>query len=99
MLVADVVDRSRALEPRHSGFADADGVRIAYEVFGEGEDTILLLPPWAIVHSRFWKGQVPYLARPATAARTGHSRPTSTARAGSSVTRSRCSTPPVCPTA
>ena len=26
-------------------------------------ETILLLPPWAIVHSRFWKLQVPYLAR------------------------------------
>jgi pimeloyl-ACP methyl ester carboxylesterase/predicted glycosyltransferase len=63
MVVADAVDSSRAVEPRHSGFADVDGVRIAYEVFGEGEDTILLLPPWAIVHSRFWKGQVPYLAR------------------------------------
>jgi pimeloyl-ACP methyl ester carboxylesterase/predicted glycosyltransferase len=63
MLVADAADSSRALEPLHSGFADVDGVRIAYEVFGEGADTILLLPPWAIVHSRFWKGQVPYLAR------------------------------------
>src|SRR4051794_10278030 len=63
MVVADAIDSSRALEPRHSGFPDVDGVRIAYDVFGEGEDTLLLLPPWAIVHSRFWKGQVPYLAR------------------------------------
>ena len=30
-----------------------------YEVFGQGEETLLLLPPWAIVHSRFWKAQVP----------------------------------------
>ncbi len=26
-------------------------------------ETLLLLPPWSIVHSRFWKLQVPYLAR------------------------------------
>lgn len=39
------------------------GIAVAYEVFGEGEETVLLLPPWAIIHSRFWKAQVPYLAR------------------------------------
>ena len=39
------------------------GVRVGYEVFGEGEQTLLLLPPWAIIHSLFWKLQVPYLAR------------------------------------
>jgi pimeloyl-ACP methyl ester carboxylesterase/predicted glycosyltransferase len=53
----------RALVPNESAFAEVGGVRIAYEVFGDGEQTILLLPPWAIVHSRFWKLQVPYLAR------------------------------------
>src|ERR671910_257320 len=63
MAIADVVDPSRALSPRQSGWASVDDVRIAYEVFGEGEETILLLPPWAIIHSRFWKAQVPYLAR------------------------------------
>jgi pimeloyl-ACP methyl ester carboxylesterase/predicted glycosyltransferase len=40
-----------------------DHVRIAYEVFGDGDPTIVLLPTWSIVHSRFWKAQVPYLAR------------------------------------
>ena len=39
------------------------GVRVGYEVFGDGEPTVLLLPTWTIVHSRFWKLQVPYLAR------------------------------------
>jgi pimeloyl-ACP methyl ester carboxylesterase len=63
MAIADVIEPSRALPPRQSGWASVDGVRIAYEVFGEGEETILLLPPWAIAHSRFWKAQVPYLAR------------------------------------
>ena len=63
MIVTDVIEPSRALQPQQSGFADVDGVRIAYEVFGDGEETLLLLPPWAINHSRFWKAQVPYLAR------------------------------------
>jgi pimeloyl-ACP methyl ester carboxylesterase len=39
------------------------GVRLYYEVFGDGPVTVLLLPAWAIVHSRMWKAQVPYLAR------------------------------------
>lgn len=53
----------RAREPDHSGYAVRSGVRIYYEVFGSGTPTILLLPSWAIVHSRIWKMQVPYLAR------------------------------------
>jgi pimeloyl-ACP methyl ester carboxylesterase len=32
-------------------------------VHGDGPTTVLLLPPWSIVHSRIWKLQVPYLAR------------------------------------
>ena len=42
---------------------DGDGVRVGYEVFGNGEPTLLLVPTWTIVHSRCWKLQVPYLAR------------------------------------
>jgi pimeloyl-ACP methyl ester carboxylesterase/predicted glycosyltransferase len=38
-------------------------VRIFYEVYGDGDPTILLLPTWSIVHSRHWKAQIPYLAR------------------------------------
>jgi pimeloyl-ACP methyl ester carboxylesterase len=53
----------RAREPDRSGFAVRDGVRLYYEVHGAGPVTVLLLPPWAIVHSRVWKLQVPYLAR------------------------------------
>jgi pimeloyl-ACP methyl ester carboxylesterase/predicted glycosyltransferase len=64
MITADTVEPAhRALAPNESAFAEVGGVRIAYEVFGEGEQTILLLPPWAIIHSRFWKLQVAYLAR------------------------------------
>lgn len=42
---------------------DSEGVRIGYEVFGDGDPTILLMPTWTIIHSRFWKFQVPYLSR------------------------------------
>ena len=54
----------RAREPDVAGtVASRDGVRIAYETFGSGEPTIVLLPSAPIIHSRQWKGQVPYLAR------------------------------------
>ncbi|MFC7496125.1 MULTISPECIES: alpha/beta fold hydrolase [unclassified Nocardioides] len=36
---------------------------VAYDVHGSGSPTILLLPTWTIIHRRFWKLQVPYLAR------------------------------------
>jgi pimeloyl-ACP methyl ester carboxylesterase/predicted glycosyltransferase len=53
----------RARYPDIEGFAERDGVKIAYEVFGDGDTTLALLPPWSIVHSQVWKMQVPYLAR------------------------------------
>ncbi len=54
----------RAVEPAETGGVTApDGVRIVYDVFGAGEPTIVLLPSTPIVHSRQWKGQVPYLSR------------------------------------
>jgi pimeloyl-ACP methyl ester carboxylesterase len=54
----------RAVEPSQAGrVASPDGVRIAYEVFGAGEPTIVFLPSTPIIHSRQWKGQVPYLSR------------------------------------
>ena len=53
----------RAREPDQDGYVERDGVKIAYEVFGTGEPTVLLMPTWSIIHSRFWKLQVPYLAR------------------------------------
>ena len=56
-------DHSRAVHPRLSGSVDVDGVEIAWDVFGEGEHTMLFMPPWAIVHSRFWKAQVATMAR------------------------------------
>jgi pimeloyl-ACP methyl ester carboxylesterase/predicted glycosyltransferase len=55
----------RAREPDRDGFAERDGVKLAYEVFGDdpARPTVVLLPTWQIVHSRHWKAQVPYLAR------------------------------------
>ncbi|MGZ4214245.1 MAG: alpha/beta fold hydrolase [Actinomycetota bacterium] len=32
-------------------------------MYGEGEETVFLMPTWSLVHSRHWKMQIPYLAR------------------------------------
>jgi pimeloyl-ACP methyl ester carboxylesterase len=53
----------RARQPVEAGAVVRDGVRIAYEVFGEGERTVLFPPVDPIVESRVWKAQVPWLAR------------------------------------
>ena len=57
------VEQSRARYPDSEGYVERDGVRIFYEVYGDGEQTILLLPTWSLIHSRHWKAQIPYLAR------------------------------------
>ena len=56
-------EQTRARYPDEQGYVARDGVRLYYEVYGEREPTVLLLPTWAIVHSRFWKFQIAYLAR------------------------------------
>ena len=63
--VAELASReqSRARYPDHTGFVERNGVRTFYEVYGEGEPTVLLMPTWSIIHSRHWKMQIPYLAR------------------------------------
>jgi pimeloyl-ACP methyl ester carboxylesterase/predicted glycosyltransferase len=53
----------RASNPNQEGDIIRDGVRIHYAVYGSGAPTILLLPTWSIIHSQFWKAQIPYLAR------------------------------------
>lgn len=53
----------RAAYPDQSGHVERDGLELGFEVFGQGDPTILLLPTWTIIHSRFWKMQVPYLSR------------------------------------
>ena len=56
-------EQHRARYPDARGFVERDGVRVFYEVYGSGEPTVLLLPTWSIIHSRFWKFQIPDLAR------------------------------------
>ena len=53
----------RARYPDREGFIEHGGVPIFWEVHGEGARTVLLIPPWQIVHSRIWKAQIAYLAR------------------------------------
>jgi pimeloyl-ACP methyl ester carboxylesterase/predicted glycosyltransferase len=56
-------EQTRARYPDEEGYVEGDGVRVFWERYGEGEPTVLLPPTWEIVHSRFWKAQIPYLAR------------------------------------
>jgi pimeloyl-ACP methyl ester carboxylesterase len=53
----------RAAQPIAAGYVERAGLRLGYELFGDGDPTILLLPTWTIIHSRFWKMQAPYLCR------------------------------------
>jgi pimeloyl-ACP methyl ester carboxylesterase/predicted glycosyltransferase len=61
--VGEAREQSRARYPDQEGYVERDGVRVFYEVYGEGEPTVFLLPTWSIIHSRHWKMQIPYLAR------------------------------------
>ena len=70
----------RAKLPDTEGFIERDGVKIHYEIYGDGPETMLFLPPWSIVHSRIYKAQLPYFSErfrcitfdpAATASRTG----------------------------
>jgi pimeloyl-ACP methyl ester carboxylesterase len=56
-------EQTRARYPDAEGYVERDGVRIFWERYGDGDRTVLLLPTWSIVYSRFWKLQIPYLAR------------------------------------
>jgi len=60
------VEQSRAAAPGATGVVERDGVRVHWERFGAGAPAYLLLPTWEIVHSRTWKGQIPYLSRHGT---------------------------------
>jgi pimeloyl-ACP methyl ester carboxylesterase len=56
-------EQTRARYPDAEGYTERDGVRLFWERYGDGDPTVFLLPTWSIVHSRFWKAQIPYLAR------------------------------------
>jgi pimeloyl-ACP methyl ester carboxylesterase/predicted glycosyltransferase len=49
----------RAKLPTESGFVERDGVRLFYEVYGDGPETMVFVPPWSIAHSRVYKAQLP----------------------------------------
>ena len=57
----------KAREPDATGFVERDGVRVAWQSYGElrrpDDPAVLLLPTWCIVPAEIWKLQVAYLAR------------------------------------
>src|SRR3954453_9703236 len=57
------VTMTRARMPDEHGFIERDGVKVAWESYGEGERVVLFPPLHATVHSRAWKAQIPYLSR------------------------------------
>ena len=61
--IGRAAEQSRARYPDEEGFVERDGQRLFYEVYGEGEETVFLLPTWSLVHSRHWKMQIAYFAR------------------------------------
>src|SRR5687767_15779826 len=52
----------RAKLPVSEGLIERDGVKLHYEVYGQGPETMVFLPPWSIVHSRVYKAQLPYFS-------------------------------------
>jgi pimeloyl-ACP methyl ester carboxylesterase/predicted glycosyltransferase len=63
----DQVGRSNtgttAREADARGVVERNGVHVHWERYGDSGPAVLLLPTWWIVHSRVWKGQIPFLAR------------------------------------
>ena len=53
----------RARQPDRRGYVVRDGVRVYYEVYGDGPQPIVFTPADTIVDARMWKAQVAYLAR------------------------------------
>jgi pimeloyl-ACP methyl ester carboxylesterase/predicted glycosyltransferase len=56
-------EQTRALYPAREGYIERDDVKVFFEVYGEGDRTVLFMPTWSIIHSRVWKMQIPYFAR------------------------------------
>lgn len=47
--------------PAREGVLERPGASIHYQVFGDGGPAIVLLPTWSLVHTDFWRWQVPHL--------------------------------------
>ncbi len=52
----------RAAMPHTEGFVDRDGIKLHYEISGQGDHTILFIPTWTFIHSRGYKAQIPYFS-------------------------------------
>jgi pimeloyl-ACP methyl ester carboxylesterase/predicted glycosyltransferase len=52
----------RAKMPGSEGFVEREGVKLHYEIYGDGPETMVFVPPWAIVHSRVYKAQLPWFS-------------------------------------
>jgi pimeloyl-ACP methyl ester carboxylesterase len=52
----------RAKLPSKDGFVERDGVKLYYEIYGDGPETMFFPPTWTIVHSRVYKAQLPYFS-------------------------------------
>jgi pimeloyl-ACP methyl ester carboxylesterase len=63
IVAGERVEQTRARYPDSEGYVERDGVRVFYEVYGQGEPTVLFLPTWTVIHSRHWKLQISYFAR------------------------------------
>ncbi|PHS27282.1 MAG: alpha/beta hydrolase [Robiginitomaculum sp.] len=54
----------RARFPDSEGKINRDGIQLHYEVYGQGEQSILFIPPWwPMVTARCFKGQIPYFSQ------------------------------------
>lgn len=52
----------RAKLPHTSGKVERGDVRLHYDIYGSGDETIVFVPTWSLIHSRSWKAQVPYFS-------------------------------------
>jgi pimeloyl-ACP methyl ester carboxylesterase/predicted glycosyltransferase len=52
----------RAVLAHTEGTVDRNGVKLHYQVYGDGAQTILFLPPWMLIDSRGYKAQIPFFS-------------------------------------
>ena len=52
----------RAMLSHTEGTVDRGEVKLHYDIYGNGDHTIVFVPTWSLIHSRSWKAQVPYFS-------------------------------------